>query len=125
MKCPEVSCLVPPVTSAVSDARRVLKDHCERLGCGEVLDTLILLASELVANAILHADGQIRLTVRNAGRRVMVLVDDETSALPSPRARVDGWEERGRGLFLVDALADSWGTEHTAIGKTVWFTLSY
>jgi serine phosphatase RsbU (regulator of sigma subunit)/anti-sigma regulatory factor (Ser/Thr protein kinase) len=93
----------------------------------ERVDILVLLCSELVTNAVLHAAGpsQMRLRVRDG--RVRLEVHDPSSQVPVPRAQ-DLSATSGRGMLLVDALADSWGVEVgdglPDEGKTVWVELA-
>jgi anti-sigma regulatory factor (Ser/Thr protein kinase) len=84
-----------------------------------------LLASELITNALMHglrkeeiiqlmitsADDWIRVTVHDSSRSEPVLADTPLDA------------EDGRGLTLLDSLSASWGSEQTATGKDVYFTL--
>jgi serine phosphatase RsbU (regulator of sigma subunit)/anti-sigma regulatory factor (Ser/Thr protein kinase) len=92
----------------------------------ERLDTVVLLASELVTNAVLHAaaPSEVRLRVRSG--RVRLEVHDPSPHLPAPRTR-DSDATNGRGMLLVAALADAWGVEPgdglTDFGKTVWVEL--
>src|SRR5207237_10334837 len=79
-----------------------------------------LLVSELVTNAIVHTGTSVELALRLAGRRLRTSVADESSTLPVLR-RWEPDEDRGRGLQLVEELAEEWGVETTAAGKTVWF----
>jgi anti-sigma regulatory factor (Ser/Thr protein kinase) len=88
-----------------------------------------LLASELVANAAEHGDGQpISLALRRhtepGGRPGLTCeVTDTSPAMPQRRAP-DPDAERGRGLAIVAALAPSSGVRTTGAGKTTWFTLA-
>ena len=88
-----------------------------------------LLASELVANAAEHGDGTpISLALRRhagpGGRPgITCEVTDTASALP--RSTEPGPDaERGRGLAIVDALAQSSGVRASQVGKTTWFSLA-
>jgi anti-sigma regulatory factor (Ser/Thr protein kinase) len=85
-----------------------------------------LLVSELVTNAVVHAQSRLVLQVEVADPRVEVSVEDLGGGLPLPTP--DAPEDDsvgGRGLLLVDALADSWGCEQTPSGKRVWFELAW
>ena len=83
-------------------------------------DAVVLLTSELVTNAILHARTHIELAVRCESATIRVEVDDRSPQLPVPEpAAVDA--TTGRGLTLVDVMSGAWGVEERASGKTVWF----
>ena len=81
-----------------------------------------LLATELVANVVTHVGGPMTLRAVHDGSRVRVEIDDPSSIRPV--VRHPGFrEEHGRGMLLVDELADVWGVDARADGKTVWFEL--
>ncbi|GAA2006059.1 PAS domain S-box protein [Catenulispora subtropica] len=87
-------------------------------------DTIELLTSELLTNAVRHGRGTGAVTLRLLcfHDRLTVEVTDHSSR--EPRARRAGvGDESGRGLMLVEALAQAWGTRPTGGGKTVWFTV--
>jgi anti-sigma regulatory factor (Ser/Thr protein kinase) len=88
----------------------------------DVIDTATLLTSELVANAVRHADSPVVLTVTESCTRVVVTVEDCSPEPPKPE--IPALEaETGRGLPLVHALATSWGWDRCFPGKVVWFAL--
>ncbi|MEW2547554.1 ATP-binding protein [Streptomyces sp. NPDC047002] len=82
--------------------------------------------SELVANAVQHARGcQIRVSVsvdRSVPGCVRIAVTDMDRSIPCLRSASDE-EESGRGLLLVDALTECWGTDILAQGKRIWADL--
>jgi signal transduction histidine kinase/DNA-binding response OmpR family regulator len=86
---------------------------------------IVLLASELVANAVLHARPPIELRMRRTTGTVIVEVVDSAPFLPR-KLRPTADDERGRGLQLVALLADRWGARPTTGGKAVWcmFTIT-
>ena len=90
--------------------------------CGpSTAETALLLASELVTNAVVHtrsADVEVRATCN--GDTLRVAVDDDDAAAPSVAGQA-GCGPTGTGLSLVDALAARWGWEPTSGGKRVWF----
>jgi serine phosphatase RsbU (regulator of sigma subunit)/anti-sigma regulatory factor (Ser/Thr protein kinase) len=92
----------------------------------ERLETLVLLCSELVTNAVLHAAAPSQVRVRVRDGRVRLEVHDPSPHLPAPRVH-DPEAPDGRGMALVAALADAWGIERgdglTDLGKTVWVEL--
>lgn len=109
---------------APGQARRALRRLDGRLSAGE-RSTLTLLVSELVTNAVLHADGAggvVRLRVEVSDDAVHVAVADAGSGFvkrpPVPREGGRG----GYGLFLVEQMASRWGVERGG-GAEVWFEL--
>ncbi len=84
---------------------------------GQVLDDCLLVATELVDNAVLHGGSFVRLEVTPAAGCVEIAVQDGSSVLPVARAPgADG----GRGLLILNALAE-WGVESLPDGgKRVW-----
>jgi len=110
--------VVPSVPQSVALIRRYALNACA--GRPGDCDTLALLVSEVATNALVHGTGEVRVRVLTAGPRVRVEVDDDSTAVPVPRApSLDA--EGGRGLALVDALSADWGVDSRDGGKTVWF----
>ncbi|MFD3522570.1 ATP-binding protein [Streptomyces sp. NPDC058653] len=93
---------------------------------GDLADTAALLLSELVTNALRHGSPpgrEILVTVRRGEGLLRLEVEDAGDTLPRPRTP-DPIDECGRGLALVEALADDWGvTPRQGPGKRVWLTL--
>ncbi|GHF34628.1 MULTISPECIES: PAS domain S-box protein [Streptomyces] len=113
---------LPSEPCAAADGRRFLTVTLAAWNCSEALDDARLLTSEVLTNAICHASGPIQLRVRRGEGELTVEVTDRSPQPPQPRLAEAG-DESGRGLLLVDTLADSWGTRPVAPGKTIWFTL--
>jgi anti-sigma regulatory factor (Ser/Thr protein kinase) len=88
----------------------------------DVAETAVLLATELVTNAVRHGRGRICLRMRRACHAMYVEVDDDGSALPDRRHAEDD-DEGGRGLQLVEALSEAWGTRPLDHGKSVWCSM--
>lgn len=104
--------------------------HLTLWGLSSMVDDVVLATDELFANAVRHTGTEpadtIRVLVECSERELRVTLADPSPALPRPR-RVDGAAESGRGLSIVAALADDWGTEPPdpgAVGKKVWFSLA-
>jgi anti-sigma regulatory factor (Ser/Thr protein kinase) len=123
----------PPMVSSAASARRWVAGHLQRWELAEQADVAALLASELVANAIVHTGSGPTLVLAIADGVIDVGVTDNEPRLPrAPRPPVSAGSheidpsllaEGGRGLFLVEALADEWGAATVAGGKQVWFRL--
>ncbi|HEX3783728.1 MAG TPA: ATP-binding protein [Pseudonocardiaceae bacterium] len=92
----------------------------------EVEQDLMLLVTELVANAYEHgiAPRELRVERRDGSGAIRVEVDDAAPGRP-----ILGWSRlgvnRGRGVRIVDGLAARWGVRQLGVGKTVWAELSY
>jgi phosphoserine phosphatase RsbU/P len=104
-------------------ARSAVRSVATEAGLSSVLDEALLLTTELVTNAVVHAgtDITIEITADSAGLTITVL-DDLAGPLVGPGLATES-DERGRGLLLVDQIASQWGTVHHPAGKGVWFRL--
>jgi hypothetical protein len=107
---------------SVPAGRRFVDEALRSWDRAALVDTASLLVSELLTNAVCHAEGPIRLGVRHSTSELVVEITDRSPRLPRQQAG-DADDEHGRGLILVDALAHSWGTRPCIDGKTVWFSL--
>ncbi|MGH8939256.1 MAG: ATP-binding protein [Actinomycetes bacterium] len=110
---------LPPSSDSVPQARRFVRNALR--GSSSDIDTVVLLVSEVVTNAVLHARSVIRLVVADRAGVARVEVHDASIVPPRVlRFRVESGT--GRGLRLLDRLAMAWGVDHTAAGgKVVWF----
>jgi anti-sigma regulatory factor (Ser/Thr protein kinase) len=99
---------------------------CEMLGedAGEPAELACLLLTELVANAVRYAGGQILVRAGVRADLLLVEVRDTSERMPVLVANPRHDAEGGRGMLLVDRLADRWGAEPLPVGKRVWFELS-
>lgn len=110
-----------PLPRQVSLARSFMREHAPPLPA-DTREVLLLLTSELVTNAVLHARTAIGVGLAVAQRSLLVTVHDEDLTRPEQRP-YDG-REGGWGLSLVGALALGAGmTPHPGDGKTAWFLL--
>jgi anti-sigma regulatory factor (Ser/Thr protein kinase) len=90
-----------------------------------LMDRAVLLASELVTNAVIHARTELRLRVELRGELLHLAVRDGNPWQLRPATIPDPEAEGGRGLWLVDQLARAWGVNrHPDGGKVVWCTLT-
>ena len=110
--------------STVADARAQVRAYlCARGTPQALVDDTVLVASELVTNAMLYGAAPIDVRVRVEGDDVLVEVRDEAD-LPPRATRAQQEDEHGRGLQIVAALSARWGIRPTEQGKAVWCVLS-
>ncbi|MEV0528462.1 ATP-binding protein [Streptomyces sp. NPDC050439] len=139
MQVLQVQLEVRPDPAEVGRARRWARSRLAGSGIGAdepLAETLILLISELVTNAVVHTGCPAVLRMRlpdlpdlpdaaaeagagTAAGTVRVEVAD-TSARPPKQRHADGDATNGRGLELVDGLADRWGWQAEGAGKSIW-----
>jgi anti-sigma regulatory factor (Ser/Thr protein kinase) len=115
------------VPAAPGAARQAVRNWFQSRHCGDdATDTAALLVTELVSNAVVHANGpSLWLTVDETATDVLhVAVRDGSQVIPRRSPEVpDVHRTGGRGLFMVDALSTCWGWEPLRTGKLVWFEL--
>jgi anti-sigma regulatory factor (Ser/Thr protein kinase) len=107
--------------ASVPGVRSWVRNYLVRAGVEpEVTGRAELLVSELATNAVQHAHGVRVMVSVEADHHVEAAVRDDDAALPLPR-QAGPWDTGGRGLALVDALSDAWGSRPAGTGKWVWF----
>ncbi len=108
------------VPQAVGQARRYTKRVLRAWGIDFEADTVLLVVSELVTNALVHTDGKVRLDLTLLADRLRVAVADASPRTPAKPTSI-GWEATGgRGILLVEAMSTAWGTVPVSGGKQVW-----
>ncbi|CAM5301523.1 SpoIIE family protein phosphatase [Streptomyces pilosus] len=108
------------VPQAVGHARRFTRRTLRSWGVSEDVDAALLAVSELVTNALVHTDGQVRLDLTLVGDRLRLAVADASPRSPVKPTSI-GWEATGgRGILLVEAVSAGWGTLPVSGGKQVW-----
>ena len=115
---------LPPTPASVPTARHLLLDVLRAWDVPHDRDDAALLVTELVANVVDHVQGQASLTLELAVSEgwLRIAVVDGSSVRPVVRELANE-RPRGRGLLLVTAIADRWGSEDHLGGKRVWFEL--
>ena len=116
-----------PVGRSVATARAFVRDTLQGWGYTDVVDDAVVLTSELVTNAVVHAGTAADVLCLRTEDGVRVEVSDHypEREIPLQGSGIDAGPEResGRGLLLCAALASRWGVEYTPTHKHVWFQL--
>lgn len=110
---------------AVGEVRRSLRELMRHRCPADTAEVAELLITELVTNALVHTDQGAEVSARLAADRLRVEVRDYAARRPRPYVPTADDGTHGRGLVLVQALADAWGVDAAvqAGGKVVWFEL--
>ncbi|MEU6895507.1 SpoIIE family protein phosphatase [Streptomyces sp. NPDC046557] len=118
-----------PLGRSVAGARAFVRDTLQGWGFADIVDDAVVLTSELVTNAVVHAGTQAEVLCLRTEDGVRVEVADRYPERelplqpPGERPYADPDRENGRGLMLCAALATRWGVEYTGTHKHVWFRL--
>ncbi|MFE9846266.1 SpoIIE family protein phosphatase [Streptomyces goshikiensis] len=118
-----------PLGRSVAAARAFVRDTLQGWGFADIVDDAVVLTSELVTNAVVHAGTRAEVLCLRAGDGVRVEVADRYPERelplrhPGERPYADPDRESGRGLMLCAALATRWGVEYTPTHKHVWFRI--
>ncbi|MGW6568149.1 SpoIIE family protein phosphatase [Streptomyces sp. NPDC054975] len=116
-----------PVGRSVATARAFVRDTLQGWGYAEVVDDAVVLTSELVTNAVIHAGTAADVLCLRSDDGIRVEVADRYPEREIPvqggRTVAHPDRENGRGLLLCAALATRWGVEYTPTHKRVWFQL--
>ncbi len=110
---------VTPDAEAIHSVRRFVRECCADWGVQESTDVAVLLASELATNAVRYARTPVVVWLGHRSDRIVLSVEDASHASATVR-EPSPTDEGGRGLILVDALAERWGEREIATGKLVW-----
>lgn len=118
------STVLDAVPSSIAEARAMVRERCRAAGASDLSsDLAVLLTSEVVTNAVLHAASRARLSVIATAETIRVEVGDDSTELPQV-LRLRRGSPHGRGMALLEDLADAWGVREEPGGKVVWFTLA-
>ncbi|AXG78277.1 ATP-binding protein [Streptomyces paludis] len=112
---------LPCAPESARRARLLVSAACTAWELAGLVDSATLIVSELLANSVEHSGSRlVRVVVSHPEHgRVRVAVADNSRTQPTPRTAPDNAED-GRGLAVVQALADRWGTDVRRWGKLVW-----
>jgi CheY-like chemotaxis protein/anti-sigma regulatory factor (Ser/Thr protein kinase) len=117
------TCELPCTTRSAAAARRFVEATLHRWGWFDQLDDAVLVVSELVSNAVLHAGTPCTLTLRLSTNVLRVEVADGGGGSPELRTQPLS-EPGGQGLRIVSALSSAWGIDPAPPGKSVWAELT-
>ncbi|MER0446826.1 SpoIIE family protein phosphatase [Streptomyces sp. Edi4] len=110
----------------IAGARGQLRELLHDWSDDEQVDSAVLMISEMITNVLVHTDGDALLVAEARGplgsRRLRVEVADASDELPH-RRRPGELASSGRGLILMEMLADAWGVDPRGDGKSIWFEL--
>ncbi|MFE2146125.1 SpoIIE family protein phosphatase [Streptomyces sp. NPDC059456] len=110
----------------IAGARRQIRELLHDWADAEQVDSAVLMVSEMVTNVLMHTDGDALLVAEAAGelgtRRLRIEVADASDELPHKRHPGE-MASSGRGVLLMEMLADSWGVDPRGEGKSIWFEL--
>ncbi|MFH0521778.1 SpoIIE family protein phosphatase [Streptomyces sp. M41] len=109
---------LPEDPRAAGQARGLIREQLAAWGLDALTPTTELLASELIGNVVRHARGPLRLRLLH-GADLICEVFDGSLTMPRIR-RATETDEGGRGLQLISALSQRWGTRYTPTGKCIW-----
>ncbi|KIF71267.1 regulatory protein [Streptomyces sp. AcH 505] len=120
---------LPARAESVSRARKLTQDRLRRWEVAEeTCETAVLVVSELVTNAVVHAAGDhVICEIREEQGRLRIAVEDQGYGPTGPQLHRAAEDEGGRGLFLVDSMCSCWGAHDTSgygPGRVVWAELS-
>jgi PAS domain S-box-containing protein len=115
--------MIQPGPQHVSGGRRFVRDTLNAWNQAELTPTACLLVSELLTNAMRHTCEPIGLRLHHGENEIIAEISDDHPQLPR-RTLPEPADEDGRGLTLVDALADRWGSLPSDGSKIVWFALA-
>jgi anti-sigma regulatory factor (Ser/Thr protein kinase) len=112
----------PADPSSVTGARHFVADSLTADGCPHAtVETAKLLVSELASNAVLHARSAFQVSMSQHDHSLTIAVTDGSETRPTPGVVT---ASGGRGLRLVEALANEWGIRAREGGKAVYFRLA-
>jgi anti-sigma regulatory factor (Ser/Thr protein kinase) len=115
---------LPPIATSIVAARHLLAELLRAWDAPQDPDDAGLLVTELVANVVDHVGGEASLTMEIAASEGWLRIGVvDGSSLPPVLQELSQERPRGRGLLMVQAIADRWGSEEHQGGKRVWLDL--
>jgi anti-sigma regulatory factor (Ser/Thr protein kinase) len=119
-----VETVLPASSASPAVARQFVAAALRRWNAdAPTVEAAQLLVSELVTNVVVHTSSDVRLAVSVRGQKIRVEVVDSDEHMPRV-GTVDSSDLGGRGLAIVDGVAEAWGSDSRSDGKAVWFELA-
>jgi len=116
--------VLPPEARSPAQSRRFVARALANWGMQALVDPAVLLTSELVTNAVVHAQTDVVVTIRREDRECITISVYDGSLRPPRIAPHSDDAATGRGLGILDTLASSWEVQTVgSAGKTVSFSL--
>jgi anti-sigma regulatory factor (Ser/Thr protein kinase) len=119
----QLAITVTPAAASVAVVRHFVDFASHVLSARVDADVLAVLTSEVVANAVAAADASVTVSITQVDDRLRVEVLDHGFGVPEMRHPRPFDADGGRGLLIVNDLADAWGVQQFLPGKIVWFEL--
>jgi len=111
--------VLSPETSSVAEGRAFVRDTLMQWGLYSLADRAVLVASELITNAVLHTRSSPFINLFLVSNCVRLEIADSSER--RPRRRNSGVDATtGRGILLVESISDRWGASPIENGKVVW-----
>jgi anti-sigma regulatory factor (Ser/Thr protein kinase) len=120
----DVSFPLPAQATAAAAARRFVEDTLCRWNYRHDMDDVLIVTTELVQNVLEHTDSGGELRMRRAPAVLVIEVRDHSTDLPAVVEHEDYTAVRGRGLRMVELIAERWGVRPEPDGKVVWAELA-
>lgn len=113
-----------PAAGAARQARELVTEACARWDLPQLVGPACTVVTELVNNAVVHARTPMEVMLRLRERRLDISVRDGSTVAPTSRGPASPTAPGGRGLMMVEAVAQRWGYTPLDGGKVVWAVLA-
>jgi anti-anti-sigma regulatory factor len=119
----QLSAHLVPAVGAARQARELVTEACARWDLPDLAGPACTVVTELVNNVVVHARTPMEVVIRRRERHLIISVRDDSSRPPEARGPAAPTAPGGRGLMMVNAVAQRWGYTPVAGGKAVWAVL--
>jgi hypothetical protein len=113
-----------PATGAARRARELVTEACAHWECPDLCGPACIVVTEMVNNVVAHAKSDMTVLLARLDGMISVAVRDRSATIPRFTGPVAPTAYGGRGLLLIDAVSDRWGSLGLADGKVVWSLLA-